>query len=357
MEQNVGNGRALWNGNGGKSVREGKPAPRSQGGKRVLMTAGVITAAVFLIVAMVAPLWAQSYPNKPIRLVLPMAPGGPTDILGRLFGTRLSERLGQPVVPENRPGAGGNIGTEVVAKARPDGYTILLGSATLAIGPSLYRKLNYDTIRDFTPISLLSQVNMVVLAHPALPVKNLKEFVDYARANPGKLNFGSGGIGAISHLGCELLKSVAKINIVHVPYKGTGPALIGLMGGEVSMTVSSPSAAIPQIQAGKARALAVLGNDRLPSLPNVPTAKEVGVDLVVTSWHGLLAPAGTPRDIVNRLSEEWVKIAAMPDTKEKMQGAGFEPFTSTPEQYSSFLKAEIELWGRVIKEAKIPSID
>jgi tripartite-type tricarboxylate transporter receptor subunit TctC len=357
MEQHIKNGKALWIAKRGKQVRERHPAGRSQGRMRILMTAGVIVAALLLIEAVAAPLWAQPYPNKPIRLILPMAPGGPTDILGRTIGVRLAEQLGQPVVTENRPGAGGNLGTELAAKAKPDGYTIVLGSATLAIGPSLYKKLNYDPIKDFTPISLLSQVNMVVLVHPSLPVKNLKEFVEYAKANPGKLNFGSGGIGAISHLGCELLKSVAKINIVHVPYKGTGPALIGLMGGEVSMTVSSPSAAIPQIQSGKAIALAVLGNERLPSLPNVPTAKESGIDLVVTSWHGLLAPAGTPRNIVDRLSKEWVKIAAMPDTKEKMQGAGFEPFSSTPDQYSEFLKAETELWAKVIKEANIPKID
>lgn len=357
MEQHITNGKALWIAKRGKQVRERHSASSGLGRMRVLMTAGVILAAVFLIGAMTAPIWAQPYPNKPIRLILPMAPGGPTDILGRTIGVRLAEQLGQPVVTENRPGAGGNLGTEVAAKAKPDGYTIVLGSATLAIGPSLYKKLNYDAIKDFTPISLLSQVNMIVLAHPSLPVKNLKEFVEYAKANPGKLNFGSGGIGAISHLGCELLKSVAKINIVHVPYKGTGPALIGLMGGEVNMTVSSPSAAIPQIQAGKATALAVLGNERLPSLPNVPTAKEMGIDLVVTSWHGLLAPAGTPRSIVDRLSKEWVKVAAMPDTKEKMQSAGFEPYSSTPDQYSEFLKAETELWARVIKEANIPKID
>jgi tripartite-type tricarboxylate transporter receptor subunit TctC len=267
MEQHITNGKALWIAKREKQVRERHPAGSGLGRMRILMTAGVILAAVFFIGAMTAPIWAQPYPNKPIRLILPMAPGGPTDILGRTIGVRLAEQLGQPVVTENRPGAGGNLGTEVAAKAKPDGYTIVLGSATLAIGPSLYKKLNYDAIKDFTPISLLSQVNMIVLAHPSLPVKNLKEFVEYAKANPGKLNFGSGGIGAISHLGCELLKSVAKINIVHVPYKGTGPALIGLMGGEVNMTVSSPSAAIPQIQAGKATALAVLGKERLRRCP------------------------------------------------------------------------------------------
>ena len=198
----------------------------------------------------------------------------------------------------------------------------------------------------------------MLFVRPSLPVKNLKEFVEYAKANPGKLNYGSSGIGATTHLAAELLKSLAKINIVHVPYKGGGPALIGLMGGEIDMVVSATSAALPQIQAGKVRALAVLSNERLPSLPNVPTAKEAGIDnCEVTSWYGILAPAGTPRDIVNRLNAEWIKIAAMPDTKEKMQNAGFEPLSSTPEQFSEFLKTEIVRWAKVIKEANIPKID
>ena len=207
----------------------------------------------------------------------------------------------------------------------PTGTPSFSITPAITISPSLYKKLNYDPIKDFAPISLVAQIPNVLLVRPSLPVKNLKEFVEYAKANPGKLNYGSSGIGSSTHLAGELLKSLAKINIVHVPYKGASQALIGLMGGEVDMVVIGPPAAMPHIQAGKVRALAVLSKERVPSLPNVPTSKEAGIDnFEVTTWYGILAPAGTPRDIVNRLNAEWIKIAAMPDTKEKMQNAGFE---------------------------------
>ncbi len=358
MDQNVMNGKALWNVKGGKTVQECKAAGRSRGTRRALMAAAAIVGAVLLIGTMVSPLCAQSYPNKPIRFILPFAPGGSFDILGRIIGPKLAERLGQPVVPENRPGAGGNIGAEVTAKARPDGYTLLLTGTTISLSPSLYRKLHFDPIKDFTPVSLVAQTPLVVVIQPSLPVKNLKELVEYAKANPGKLNFGSGGIASTPHLAGELLKSLAKIDIVHVPYKGVGPALIGLMGREVDMVPASASAALPHIQSGKMRALAVLSNERIRSLPNVPTAKEAGIDnFDVTMWYGILAPAGTPRDIVTRLNAEWTTIATIPDIMEKIQKVGFEPMSSTPEQFAGFLKAEILRWSKIIKEANIPSID
>jgi tripartite-type tricarboxylate transporter receptor subunit TctC len=321
------------------------------------MTGGAMIAAVLLIGATVAPLYAQSYPTKPIRLILPMAPGGAVDLLGRIIGSKLAERLGQPVVCENRPGAGGNLAHEFVAKARPDGYTILLGASTLATAPSLYKKLNYDPVKDLAPISLTAQVDVAVLGRPSLPANNLREFVEYARANPGKLNHGSSGVGSPTHLAGELLKSLAKIDMVHVPYKGAGPAMIGLVGGEVDIHLLSATAALPHIQEGKVRALAVLGKERAPSMANVPTAKEAGFNLVVTLWYGILAPAGTPGHIVNRLNEEWAKIAAIPDTIKKIQNAGLEPLSGTPDQFSEFLKAEITRWGKVVKEAKILPID
>ena len=261
------------------------------------------------------------------------------------------------MVIENRGGAGGNIAYDVAAKVKPDGYTILQCSSTITISPSLYKKLNYDPIKDFTPISRLSQMPFLVVARPSLPVNSLKELVDYAKANPGKLNYGSSGSGSTPHLAIELLKSLTKINIVHVPYKGGGPALIGLMGGEIDMIVFPPATAIPHIPTGKVRALAVLGKQRLPSLPNVPTAKEAGIDnFEVSAWYGLLAPAGTPRDIINRLYAEWIKIEAMPDTKEQLQKAGIDPMSGTPEQFSQFLKAETVRWAKVIKEANISGI-
>lgn len=350
--------KTFWSTKREGTTQDPKPAGLAQAAQRGLMAAGAMMGAVLLIGVLVAPLCAQSYPNKPIRLILPAPPGGPIDILGRIIGQKLAERLGQPVVTENRGGAGGNIGIEYTAKARPDGYTIVLSPTGLSISPNLYKKLNYDPIKDLVPISLTAQTHFVVIVQPSLPVNNLKDFVDYARANPGKLNFGSSGVGMASQLANVLLNSLAKIDIVHVPYKGAASGLTGLMGGEVAMMVIVTAPAISLIQAGKVRALAVLGNERVSSLPNVPTAKEAGIDnLVVTGWYGLLAPAGTPRDIVNRLNEEWIKIAAMPDVKGKMQSVEFEPLSSTPEQFSEFLKSETARWGKVIKDANISRID
>jgi tripartite-type tricarboxylate transporter receptor subunit TctC len=316
-----------------------------------------MTFAILLAGATVAPLCAQTYPSRPVRFILPFPPGGPTDILGRLLGQKLAERLGQPVVPENKPGAGANIGLEIGAKARPDGYTLTLASPSLSISPTLYKKLNYDSVKDFAPIGLVAEIPNVLLVRPDLPIKTLKELVDYAKANPGKVNFGSGGIGTSNHLASELLKNLAKVDIVHVPYKGSNQAMIGMMAGEVTMVVVGLPPAQAQIQAGKVRALAVLSEQRLPSLPAVPTSREAGIDnFEVTTWYGILAPAGTPRDIVNRLNGELVKIIAVPDTKEKMQSAGFEPMTSTPEQFGEFVKTEIVRWGKVIRDANL-SID
>jgi tripartite-type tricarboxylate transporter receptor subunit TctC len=317
-----------------------------------------VMTATLLIATITAPVCAQTYPDKPIRLILPMAPGGPTDILGRIIQMRFAERLGQTVVPDNRLGAGSNVGTEIAVKARPDGYTIVLVSPALAISPGLYKKLNYDPIRDLAPISLVAHAPLALVVRPSLPVKNLRELVDYARHNPGKLSFGTSGVGAAPHLAWELFKSLTNTDLVHVPYKGAAPALVGLMSGEVDMQILGPSVVLPQIQAGKVNVLAVLSSDRLLALPNVPTAKEAGIDnYVVTIWYGILAPAGTPRDIVNRLSAEWNRSAAMPETVKAMLDAQFEPLVSTPEQFSRFLKEEVDRWARVIDEARIARID
>lgn len=320
----------------------------------------IIVALLLLIGVMIAPVCAQSYPNKPIRLLLPYAAGGSADVLGRLIGQKLAERLGQPVVPENRAGAAGNISYEILATARPDGYTIGLCSGVLTTSPSLYKKLNYDPIKDFTPISLLAQMPLVLVIRPSLPATNLKELVDYARANPGKLNYASSGIGTPPQLATELLKSLAKINVVNVAYKGAGQMMTALMGNEVDLVVLGSGAAMPGIQAGKVKALAVLRNSnvRLPSLPDVPTAKEAGIEnLDVASWFGMLVPAETPRDIVSRLNSEWTKLAAMPETAKMMGKSGYVAASNTPEQFSEFIKTEIVRWSKVIKDANIPPID
>ena len=338
-----------------KRVQESREAGSIRTADRSLMKAGAVMITMLLLTAaMTAPLLAQTYPNKPIRFIIPFPAGGASDILARIIGQKLSDRLGQPVVPENRPGAGGNVGIESVAKSKPDGYAIVLSAPAIAISPSLYKKLNYDPIKELAPISLVAEVPNLVLIRPSLPVKNMKEFVEYVRANPGKLQYGASGIGASSHLATVLLTHLAKMNILEVRYKGSAQAMIGLMGNEVDMMVIGPPAAIPQIQAGKVKAIAVLSKERLSYLPDVPTIREGGIDnCEVTTWYGILAPAGTPREIIQRLNAEWIRIVAMPDTVEKMKSAGTDPISSTPEQFAEFIKAETVRWARVIKEANL----
>jgi tripartite-type tricarboxylate transporter receptor subunit TctC len=344
-------------------VNAGTDAARSVSARRGAGTSCVSAAlrlfgAVLLAAACAVPAHAQPYPTRPLRLILPFPPGGATDILGRIVGQSLSDRLGQPVVADNRPGAGGYLGLELAAKAPADGHTLVIASLVLASGPSLYRKIRFDPRKDLAPIAQISQSPNLVMVHPSLPVKTLKELVEYARAHPGKLNYASSGVGSPLHLSAELMKSVTKIDVVHVPYKGGGgPAMTGLLGGEVQMIILGP-AALPQIQAGRVRVLAVLSQERWSVLPEVPTAQEAGVEnLVITGWHGLLAPAGTPRPLVVRLNQEWLKIAGLAETREKMGKAGFEPVTGSPEEFAAFIKAETARWARVIREANIPPAD
>jgi tripartite-type tricarboxylate transporter receptor subunit TctC len=322
------------------------------------MTAGISRIAGTLIVVAFAGGIAQAqqtgYPNKAVRFIVPFPAGGPTDVLGRVIGQKLAEQLGQPVVLDNRSGAGGNLGIELAAKSPPDGYTLVLGAPPLAISPHLYAKLNYDPIRDFAPVSLVASMPTVLLVHPSVPVKTLKELVQLARANPGKLNFGSGGAGTSNHLASELLKDIARINLVHVPYKGASQAMLGLLGGQVDMVVIGTPTAVPQIQAGKVRALAVLSDRRLPAIGNVPTAAEAGFPgYEVATWYGVLAPAGTSRDIVGRLNAELARVVTAPASRERLIGAGFDPLTGTPEQFGEFIKAETARWGKVIRDAGI----
>lgn len=314
----------------------------------------VTGACALAIVILAPPSVAQTYPAKPVRFILPFPPGGPTDILGRIIGQKLAAQLGQPVVPENRPGAGGNVGTEFAAKQPADGYAIVLASPSLSISPGLYKKLGYDPVKDFSPIGLVAQIPNVLLVHPSVPVKTLKDFVQLAKSNPGKLNFGSGGLGTSNHLGSEMLKGLTGINMVHVPYKGSNEAMISMIGGHVDMVVIGVPPTIPHIKAGRVRPLAVLAAERLPYLPDVPTSREGGIaNYEVITSYGILAPAGTPREIINRLNAEWIKIAALADTKERMSGAGYEPMTSTPEQYGDFIKTEMVRWAKVIKDANV----
>ena len=297
---------------------------------------------------------AQAYPVKPVRVIFPFPAGGPTDLLGRAVAQKLSDQTGQQFIADTRPGAGGNLGLELAAKAPPDGYTIVLSSPLVAISPSLYAKLNYDPAKDLAPISQIAIIQNGLLVHPSVPAKSLKEFIQLARRNPGKLNFGSGGVGTSTHLAPELLQSLAGLKMVHVPYKGSGQALVGMISGEVDMLIMAVPAAASQIQAGKVRALAVLSNQRSPLIPQVPTSKEAGVEhFEVPIWYGILAPAATPREIIMRLNAELSKALTAPDMKERLASAGIEPMTSTPEQFASFIKSETVRFAKVIKDAGI----
>jgi tripartite-type tricarboxylate transporter receptor subunit TctC len=305
--------------------------------------------------ALAAPhAFAQSYPSRTVRLILPFPAGGPTDILGRAIGQKLSEQLGQPVVADNRPGAGGNLGAEQAAKAPPDGHTLLLSSPSISISPSLYKKMPYDPQKDLAPVSLVAGIPNVMVVHPTVPARTLREFVQLAKARPGKLNFGSGGAGTTNHLASELLKTLTKVDMVHVPYKGSNQAMLALLGGEVDMVVIAVSPALPQIEAGKVRALAVLNEKRVPTLPNVPTSREAGIDnFVVSVWYGILAPGGTPRDIVNRLNADLGKVVKAQDVKERLAQAGVEPLHSTPEHFAGFIRSEATRYAQVIRNAGI----
>jgi len=312
-----------------------------------------VLAAALLCFA--APVQAQAYPQKALRLIIPFpGAGGAADVTGRLAGQKISEALGQPVVIENRPGGGGNIGIETAAKAAPDGYTLLVTAPSLTISPSLYSKLGYDPVKDFAPITMLAEVPNVITIRQALPANTLKEFIDYGRANPGKINFGTSGLGTATHLATVLFLGQTGVKGVNVVYKGSSQALVAMIGNEVDLVVIGPPAALPHIQAGRVKALAVMRNTRLASMPQVPTTKEAGVaNSEVITWYGLLAPAGTPREIVRRLNDIWVKAAATPELREKMQNTGSEIVTTTPEQFAEMIRAEVPRWRKVIAEANL----
>jgi tripartite-type tricarboxylate transporter receptor subunit TctC len=300
------------------------------------------------------PVVAQAYPVKPVRLILPFPPGGPTDMLGRALAQKLGEQLGRQVVADNRAGAGGNLGLEVAAKSPPDGYTLVLSSPLITISPSLYARLNYDPAKDLAPISLAGVVQNVLLVHPSVPARNLQEFLALARRAPGKLLYGSGGIGGTNHLAPELLQSQTKIKLTHVPYKGTVPALIGMVSGEVDTIFMAVPSAVPHVQTGKARALMVASQKRAAVLPQVPTAREAGLDnYEIETWYGVLSPAGVPADIIARLSQEIGRALNSQEMKEKLASVGIEPKTNTPAEFAGFIKSESARYSKVIKDAGI----
>jgi tripartite-type tricarboxylate transporter receptor subunit TctC len=302
----------------------------------------------------VMPATAQTYPSKPIRLLLPFAGG--TDVVGRLIALKMSPALGQQMVPDPRLGAGGNIAHDAVAKAAPDGYTLLMAAPPVVINPLLNPKAGFDPLRDFAAVALLGSIPNVLVVHPSVPAKSLRELVQIAKNQPGKLTYGSGGVGSVNQLAAELMKSLTKTNILHVPYKSATVALVGAMSGEVDVVIVASSSVVPYAKENRIRALAILDTKRVGSLPQVPTTAESGMpQLVAVNWYMLLAPAATPRAIIERLNAEAAKAMAQTDTRERLTAMGGEPASGTPEQAAEFLRAEYERWGRVIREGGIKS--
>jgi tripartite-type tricarboxylate transporter receptor subunit TctC len=297
---------------------------------------------------------AQTYPTRPIRLIIPFGAGGGTDNLARIIEPFLSKALGQPVVIENRPGGSSIIGTDQVVKAAPDGYTLVMVDSTIAVNPSLQKSLPYDTLKDLEPVSLLATAPVILVAHPKLAATTLKEFVALAKATPGKLNYASGGNGASTHLAGELLKLVAEIDVLHVPYKGTGPAMNDLVGGHVDVMFSGVSSARQHIEAGTLRALAITGEKRNEAVPNVPTFAEAGLpDVTASTYWGVLAPKGTPRAIIDRVSTEFAKAMRDPEIVARIAQLGYLPIGGGPESYAQNLRSEIEKWGKVVVRANV----
>lgn len=294
---------------------------------------------------------AQEYPSRPIRIIVPFPPAGTTDILARLVGQKLQETLGQTVLIENKPGAGGNIGSDMVAKAPADGYTLLMGTiGTHAINPGLYKKMPYDSVKDFTAVALVATVPNVLVVHPAVPAKTVTELIAWEKANAGKINYASSGVGTSIHLSGEMFNAMAGTRFAHVPYKGSGPALTDLIGGQVSLMFDNLPSSIGHIRAGKLRALAVTSSKRSSALPDVPTIAESGVaGFDSGSWFGLLAPAGTPKPIINRLNAEVLKILATPEMKQKFSEQGADPSNMNADEFGAFIKAEITKWAAVVK--------
>jgi tripartite-type tricarboxylate transporter receptor subunit TctC len=361
MRKSIMNGEALCNAIRGNKIQERKLARCGPAAKRALMTAVAIVGVVFLVGSMVAPVCAQPYPNKPIHFIVPFPAGSTSDVPSRVAAEYLSQRLGQPIVVENRAGAGGNAGSAYAAKAKPDGYNLSMGSLHMSISPSIYKKLNYDPVNDFASISMMTEFPIVAIVRPDHPTNNLKEFIEYAKTRPGKINWGSGGIGILPHFGGELINIIAgNNNMVHAPYKSSPMAVTGMLGGETEMVMCGVASALPYTTKGnaKVKVIAVSSKERVPWLPEAPTGKEVGInEFVLSNWLNILAPAGTPRDIVNRLNAEWVKVVADPTFKKKMLDLGFVAIASTPEECDAMIKSEIALYAKISKAAKVPTVD
>lgn len=314
----------------------------------------MLLAAVAVLASLAAQA-ATTYPLRPIRIIVAYTPAGTTDILARAVGQKMTEAWGQTVLVDNRPGANGNIGTEITANATPDGYTIVMGTAaTHSINNTLYPKLKWDAVKNFAPISLVARVPNILVVNNSLPVKSVRELIAYGKANPGKLNHGSPGLGSTGHLSAELFKSSTGLNMTHVPYKGSAPTLADLVAGQIQVVIDNMPPYLPHVQSGKIRALAVTTAQRSAAAPELPTMQEAGVTgYEAGSWFGLLAPAGSPRDVIGKLSAETARILRLPDVKARLSALGAEPVGGTPGEFAAFIRSEQAKWRQVIRQADI----
>ncbi len=322
--------------------------------RKLLRQAALAAGATLPLVPGLA--WAQTgaagYPSKTVRIVVPYPPGGPTDIVARLVGNKLSERYKQPFVIDNKPGAGGNLGAEAVARSLADGYSLVVGTTAHAINPSLFKQMNYDLVRDFAPVALLTRVPLVLVVHPDVPARTLEEFIAHARKSDGSLAYASSGNGQSTHLAAELFKSMTGVKMVHVPYKGSAPALVDVAGGQVAAMFDTMLSAMPQVKAGRLRALAVTSARRSDAAPELPTIAESGVaGYEATAWNGLLAPAGTPKEIVDELNRAVNEILRQPDVAQRLAADGADPGSGSAAEFQDFIRAELDKWARAVKSS------
>ena len=311
-----------------------------------------ITAAAIAVGVIATPAAAQDYPNKPLKMLVGYAPGGGSDIIARLISQNLQIKLGQPVVVENRPGAGGNIAASVTATARPDGYTLLMTPNTISMAPALYEKVPFDVVKDLTGVAIIANSPIVLIVHPTLPVNSIAELIQYAKSNPGKLSYSTPGVGTPQHLATELFKSMTASDIVHVPYKGGAPAVAAVVSGEVPLSFAAINSAKPFIDAGRVRAIAI-GNATRSSQIALPTIGETVAGYDVSIWYGVMAPAGTPKPVLDRLNSELAAIVQLPDVKEQMAKQGYENAVGPAAKMNAQIRADLEKWGRVVKQAGI----
>ncbi len=323
--------------------------------RRVVRAIFSVLLGCFIAAGVAAQAPVPGYPTKPVRFVVPFAPGGSTDTLARAIGGKLTDHLGQQVVVDNRPGANGDIGMQMVARATPDGYTIVLGYiANLGIGPSLYAKMPYDPVKDFAPVTQVAEASNILVVHPSVPARDLKEFIAHVKANPKAVNFASAGVASIGHLTGELINQRAGIDMQHVPYKGSGQAISDLVGGHVKVMISGMASTLPHVRSGKLRALVTTGAKRTPATQDVPTMSESGfAKLEATSWFGVLAPAGTPRPVIVRLNADVKKALADGEVTKRLHAVGFDIVTGTPEQFAAYIKDEIKKWEKVVRASGV----